>query len=68
MLSSAGVLSGTPTSAGVFTVAMTVTDERGCGQPGSSSTLTIVEDTTCGITVGPATLPTPFVAMPISRC
>ena len=63
MLSSAGVLSGTPTSAGVFTVAMTVTDERGCGQR-IELTLTIVEDTTCGIQVTPATLPTPFVAIP----
>jgi hypothetical protein len=40
-LSSSGVLSGTPTQTGVFTVSVKVTDANGCTGVGSSYTLTI---------------------------
>jgi hypothetical protein len=60
-LSSDGVLSGTPSTVGTFTFDVTVTEERGCIRT-VTVTLTVVEDTGCGITIGPATLPTPYIA------
>jgi hypothetical protein len=59
-LSSDGVLGGTATAAGTFTVTVTATDEFGCAST-QTYTLTIA-DLNCGIVIGPTTLKTPYLA------
>ncbi|MEK7413776.1 MAG: putative Ig domain-containing protein, partial [Planctomycetota bacterium] len=54
MLSSAGVLSGTPTQSGSFPITIVATDSNACAGASTGYTLTIVCPT---ITVNPTTLP-----------
>jgi hypothetical protein len=62
-LSTAGVLSGTPTSAGTFTFAVTATDSStGTGPFSISQTYTLTT-----IVVAPSTLPTPSVGTVYSQ-
>ncbi len=66
-LSSAGVLSGTPTSGGVFNFTVTATDASGGVGPYSGSrayTVTIAAPT---ISISPATLPNPVYGAPYSQ-
>ncbi len=53
-LSSAGILSGAPTTSGTFTFTVTATDNLGC--PGARSYTVVINDCPA-ITVGPASLP-----------
>ena len=59
-LSTTGVLSGTPTVSGTFTITVSVADAYGCG--GTLTYTLTIADPSCGIVIAPATLKTPYLA------
>ncbi|MDQ3011655.1 MAG: Ig domain-containing protein, partial [Acidobacteriota bacterium] len=63
-LSSAGLLSGTPTQTGVFMITVKATDSNNCMGTGAIYTLTINCQT---ITISPATIPGAFKGAPYSQ-
>ena len=66
-LSSGGVLSGTPTTAGTFTFTVIATDQAGAGCTGSRSYTVIITAGCPLITLSPSTLPNGTVSTAYSQ-